>query len=594
MIKVRLYYCFYCCLLSSVLFAQTNTTKVKLQYQAQDASIAFITDTLHLQTNFVSIIQCKQYVEQLPVYLHRLGFIAASIDSVHYFDTAATAYIFIGKKYTWKVIGASITDEVFRKQLKQVFASYSGKVISTDNFVQFQDKLLQLLENNGYPFAAVGLDSITIINQQIQAQAIIEKGITYPLDTIHQVGNTIIGNRFLHKYLGLKKGSLFSIVQLQQIDQQLAELPYLKQVKPWDLQMLASSYNINLYLQSQKSNRINVLLGFLPANQQLGGKLLFTGEANILLNNSFAKGETISLNWQQLQTASPRLQLMFKQPYFLNSQFGVQFNFELYKRDSAFLNLQAQLAFQYAVNRQQKISVALQQFTTNMLTVDTLAIISNKKLPDVSDMQITNIAVSYVLNNTNYTPNPLRGKDAAISFSIGNKQIGKNNTILSISNSNFNYKNLYDTVNLNSYQLKLQLQYAQYFQLGKQSVFKSALQVGWLQSDSYFRNELFQIGGNKLLRGFDEESILANQYAVVTTEYRYLLGKNAFFAGFADVGFTNNAITRLQNQFIGGGIGLALETKQGIFNISYAAGKRNDLPFSLRQSKIHIGFISVF
>jgi hypothetical protein len=42
------------------------------------------------------------------------------------------------------------------------------------------------------------------------------------------------------------------------------------------------------------------------------------------------------------------------------------------------------------------------------------------------------------------------------------------------------------------------------------------------------------------------------------------------------------------------GMGMAFETKTGIFNISYAVGKRNDVKLDLRQSKIHLGFVSIF
>ena len=111
-----------------------------------------------------------------------------------------------------------------------------------------------------------------------------------------------------------------------------------------------------------------------------------------------------------------------------------------------------------------------------------------------------------------------------------------------------------------------------------------------------FRNELFQIGGYRLLRGFDEESIFASQYGVATVEYRYLIGQNSFLFGFSDVGWArNNSLSRdISNTFIGAGLGMAFETKAGIFNISYASGKRDDAKFNLRQSKIHIGYVNYF
>ncbi|HYE54705.1 MAG TPA: BamA/TamA family outer membrane protein, partial [Chitinophagaceae bacterium] len=128
------------------------------------------------------------------------------------------------------------------------------------------------------------------------------------------------------------------------------------------------------------------------------------------------------------------------------------------------------------------------------------------------------------------------------------------------------------------------------------STFKAGLQAGWFQSPAVFRNELFQIGGYRILRGFDEESIFASQYAVGTAEYRYLVDRNSFFFAFIDAGWANNtqSSVRQKTGFIGAGLGLAFETKAGIFNISYAAGKRSDTKFDLRQSKIHLGYVNFF
>ena len=120
--------------------------------------------------------------------------------------------------------------------------------------------------------------------------------------------------------------------------------------------------------------------------------------------------------------------------------------------------------------------------------------------------------------------------------------------------------------------------------------------AGWFQSPNTFRNELFQIGGYKLLRGFDEESIFSSAFGVGTVEYRYLLGQNSFLSAFMDYGLsTNNSLeVKANNNFLGAGVGMAFETKAGIFNITYAAGKRDDEKFNLRQSKIHLGYVNYF
>ena len=71
---------------------------------------------------------------------------------------------------------------------------------------------------------------------------------------------------------------------------------------------------------------------------------------------------------------------------------------------------------------------------------------------------------------------------------------------------------------------------------------------------------------------------------------------NRFTDRLADGGWArnNSQFANTSNTFIGSGLGLAFETKAGIFNIAFAAGKRNDLPFNLRQSKIHFGYVNFF
>jgi hemolysin activation/secretion protein len=229
-----------------------------------------------------------------------------------------------------------------------------------------------------------------------------------------------------------------------------------------------------------------------------------------------------------------------------------------------------------------------------VLEIDTLRIKVSKRLPDIADVNSLNLGFDYDVFNTDYRFNPRKGSEFGVSVSAGNKTIRKNNTITQIKDPFFNYNNLYDTLKLKTYQLRLRLKAAQYFTLGKQAVLKAGLNTGLYESSNYFRNELFQIGGYRLLRGFDEESIFANKYAVGTLEYRYLVGLNSNFFVFSDIGWSNNRISQKSNSYFGAGAGLSFETKGGIFNISYAAGKRNDLNFDIRQSKIHFGYVSLF
>lgn len=593
MAKVQLYRFVLCVLLCGCL-QKTPAQNYRLMVCCNEASTTFLQENLKLKTSFTNKLQCKNYVDLIPTMLQAKGYLAASIDSIKQDSSFTTITLFLGEKYSWNTLQIDEKDKQLIEQLGLQKEAFEAKPINPQNITQLQVKLLDYYENNGHPFTKIIFDSVQLNGKEVTAKLVVNKGVAYRLDSLHLLGNAKISNNFLYHYLNLKQGEFFSKEKLNIINQRLLELPYLQQSNDWNLSMLSTSYILNLYLQPKRSNQVNILVGFLPANQQLGGKLLLTGEANLNLKNAFATGETVLFNWQQFQSASPRLNLGFQKPYIFNSSFGVDFGFELYKKDSAYLNLTARLGVQYVLSAKQSGKISIETFRTNLLTVDTATVIIAKKLPDIIDVGNTNLALEYEFNSTNYRLNPRSGNEFKIGLAVGNKSIKKNNTITQLKSSGFNYNSLYDSLQLNTYQYKIKATIAHYFSSGRQSVIKTAINAGWYESPNYFRNELFQIGGYKLLRGFDEESILANRYAVGTLEYRYLVGINSYFNGFLDVAATDNKITNITNTFIGAGLGLAFETKQGIFNISFAAGKRNDLPFNFRESKIHLGFVSIF
>lgn len=582
---------------TALLFCSTTigiAQNINLQINSIDKNEIFLKQEFTFKSTFPNEKACFSYLQTITNYLQAKGFLSASLDSFTISKNNFTAYIFFGDKYIWRYLQVNDSYWPLLDQLgikKKLFATepFNPAVVTL-----VQEKLLDFYEVNGYPFAAVQFDSLQFKDQFVTAKLIIEKGILYKMDSLRIFGNVKLKKEFLYKYLSMPPNSMYNNKKLATINQRLLELPYLQQTQPWQLAMLGKSYILDIFANTKKSNQVDAIVGLLPNNQQINGALLFTVDAKIKLQNAFAKGETIALNWQQIQPKSPRLNIAFQQPYIFNSQFGFDFSFDLFKRDSSFLNLQSSIGILYEINTQQKTKLLYQSTRTNLLDVDTLRIKLTKRLPDVIDVVTNSLVVDYEFNNTNYRFNPSKGNDLKLYLSAGSRRIIQNNTISQIKDGSFNYLSLYDSLEKSSYQIRLKLNAAKYFAIGKYAVFKTALQTGLVQSPTIFRNELFQIGGFKTLRGFDEESIFTSRFAIGTFEYRYLFDQNSFFSAFTDVAYSYNPITTVSNNFIGFGLGLAFETKQGIFNINVAAGKRNDLLFELRQTKIHVGFVSLF
>ena len=591
------------CLFSLCICAQE---KYELHYEFIDKDSSFKPESLGLQNSFVNKQTCNEYIVTIPATLRSRGYIAASVDSTVFDSASARTWVYVGTAYKWLRLSTRNADKKMLNSIGWNDKTFTNHTLDFGSLHSWQERMLGYYENNGYPFAKIRLDSLTIDSINVSANLITDKGPQYKIDSIRVYGKARISNYFLQQYLGITNGSGYRKERLQSVSPRILELPYLRESKPWDITMAGTGSVLNLYLEPKKSSQVDVLVGFLPANEQLGGtKLLLTGEANINLKNALGGGETIGVNWQQIQPKSPRLNLLFEQPYIFRSPFGINFSFDLLKKDSSYLNLNAVFGLQYLSSGRQSGRIFIQSFISNLLPggIDTNQIKQNKALPSFIDASTTNLGVDYKYNNTDYRFNPRKGNEFNVTASAGLRKIKKSPTITNLTKDatgdEFNFNSLYDTLKLNSYLLKLQLIGAHYFRIGRQSVIKGLINTGWIQSENIFQNEVFQIGGYKLLRGFDEESIYATTYTVMSAEYRYLIGLNSYFFGFTDGGWAKNKSFGIEassnsHTYLGIVIGMAFETKPGIFNLSYAVGKRDDTGLNFRQSKIHFGLVSLF
>jgi outer membrane protein assembly factor BamA len=572
----------------------TNTYSLIAHYK--DSMIT--AQPVMLKTSFANQQLLYEYVNGLPKMLAVKGFATASVDSLWQMEDTMHINLYYGTKYNWVKLRTTGIDKNALEKSGYLAKNFVDKPLNFADVDALKEKLISIYENEGYPFATVYLDSISIDEDKIEALLTVNKVLLYRIDSIKNFGKLKLNSKFLQRYIGISNGSIYSSDKLKDVDRKMLELPFAETVQGSYLNMLGSGATLNLNVNNKKSSEASAIFGFLPdANST--GKFQLTGDVNFDLKNVFGAGEGLLFKYQSLQPKSPRLNIGFDKPYIFQSPFGLGFLFELFKKDSSFLQVNAQLGLQLNLSNYQSGKVLVQWQNTNLLQggIDTAAIIQSKKLPNIIDVKSTNAGIFYEYRKTNYRFNPLRGNELSVTVLAGIKNIKQNSDILALKTPGFNYASLYDSVKLRSYQLRIKLAAAHYFQLSKSSTFKAALNAGIYSSPTIFRNEVFQIGGYKLLRGFDEESIYATQYAVVSAEYRSLISLNSYLFGFIDVGTTKTKYqnTNANNFFTGAGLGIVYETKAGLLNLSLALGKRNDLPFNIRTaSKIHFGYINYF
>jgi len=583
-----------------LLFTEAKAQQIKLELVYKDK----VNDVQHqapgISQDFSGKEACKVYLKEelLPSWREK-GFLEASIDSLFETPSIVKAWVHLGPQYSW---GSLLLDSSFGSLLatvNQPFNVKQGELLTIEKLIAVQDFYLSVLEENGYPFASIQMDSSYFIDNQFYAVLKTNKGPLYSIDSIHIEGKVKINKSFLVQYLGLGDGSIYRKSKLDLVSKRIAELGFVKEVRSWNLSLTGTGAILNLYLAPAQSSRFNLLAGFMPSNQQLGGKLLLTGEAEMDLKNVFGGGENMYLNWQQIQVRSPRLQLGFTKPYLFNSNAGVDFNFNLLRKDSSFLTLNTRIGLRYEIKPRQIAKLFYQQFTSNLLDVDTITIKQTGKLPLFLDATTSNLGLDFIYQATDNIFNPQRGVEVEFRMLGGVRKIRKNNAITSLKAGGSNstdFSRLYDSLASNTTQFRITAKSSKYIKLGRQSTLKTGLQTGWLMGKQLLNNELYQIGGIKTLRGFDEESIFASGYSIATVEYRYLLSNASFMFAFIDGAYIERKTNfeKSSNFYGGAGLGISLETKTGLFTLAYAAGKRPSAPVNFREAKIHFGFITLF
>ena len=118
--------------------------------------------------------------------------------------------------------------------------------------------------------------------------------------------------------------------------------------------------------------------------------------------------------------------------------------------------------------------------------------------------------------------------------------------------------------------------------------------AGAIQSNQYLENELLRFGGINSIRGFEENSLYANLYGLINTEYRYRLSNTIYAHSIIDVAYFENDIIDTKEKLFGFGVGFGLLTNSGLFRFVYANGKSEDQGFKLSNSKVHLSLTTSF
>ncbi len=563
----------------STSFAQNK--KIKVIFNDTILSSKQQKELLSTSTNS-SFINLNAAIKNITTQLYQNAYLTAHIDSIITDSTTFMLHYHLGKQIKWANLTTQTIDEGILSKIGFRDKIYNNRPFNQNQLKRFFDKVISFYENHGYPFASIQLDSVQITDYNLSANLSINKNQLYKIDSVAIKGNATVSDDYIKNYIRINDEDMYNEELIKKINTRIKEIPFVEEQNPSKVIFNEESAYVLLVLKKKQANRFNGILGIVPDET---GKVRLNGDVKLNLMNSFKRGEEISFNWRAMQNNSQDLKLSTAYPFLFNSPFGAEYQLNLYKRDSTYIDVFNKIGVRYILKGNNYFNVFYHNKSSSLLSqkgFETLTV-----LPDFADVSTQLYGIGIVYDQLDYIHNPRRGFSINANGSLGNKKITKNPQL---------NEQLYEDVNLKTNLYTVQANLALYIPIKKRSVIKLGTQNGYTYNENLFDNEMLRIGGLHTLRGVDEESIFASFYSIQTVEYRFILEQNSFLYLFTDGAFwekrTANAYTLDRPYSFG--VGMNFETNAGIFSISYAVGKQFDNPIQFRSAKIHFGFINFF
>ena len=501
------------------------------------------------------------------------GYYLASFKPLYISSTEIEVLVEIGSHFPDVAI-------VIQDSIKSQLRSFGIENISKNSlktspsfFKLFIEKTLKAYANNGYPFAQVFFTEQEIIEQQIEIQMNISSGKIYRFSDIIVKGDSSISKSTVQNLIGIKINDIYSEEKLSSIDRILQQTNFINVLKKSELLFTENGVELYVYLENQKMSSMNGAVGLQPnpQTQQVG----LTGDIQVKLLNVLKKAELIDVNWRSIEPQTQALQAKMNYPFLFKSPFGIDLKFNLYKRDSTFLDLKSFIGIQYSFKNNLQLKGFYQINSSEILSKTPN---SSSLFSYLAPIKLNSYGLSLQYKRINYLPNPSKGFSLYIETSIGNRTIKKENSALEKS---YVYKSIF--------------QYLSYIPITNRNIIKVGVNFESYTSSTIFQNERYRFGGLNSLRGFNEEELFASTKLISSLEYRFLLDKNSNVFVFYDQGiYEDNTLTyKIDNPF-GVGAGISFGSRIGIFSISYALGKQENNPLEFRNGKIHFGYITYF
>lgn len=497
------------------------------------------------------------------------GYLLCDIQLSQSSEVCDSFLVTLGEQYTG--LNLQLNDST-EKILQRIFPSQRSirketQGMSPAKYVQFMNRVLNDHLDHGFPFCRVYLEHIETRTHVIDAELVVESGPYYTWTEIHLKNDLPVSTNTLQSIIGIRLNDEYNEALLNGIEQRVLQTGIFALKKKCEVLFTSNGAELFVYLERVKASSAQGIIGFQP--NPVTNALTFTGDMQLKLINSVKHNESFQFAWKSIQPRTQALQSSLIVPYLFKSPFGVIGDFQLYKRDSSFLDVKSSLGVQFQFQNGWQLRANYYFVNSSVISESN----ANPMFSKLASLKTNSYGLVLFQRKLDYIPNPRKGFSVFLEGQLGERKMEQNSASIWRAQASVSY-----------------------FQpLAGRMTFLTQLELDTYHAPSIYQNELYRFGGTNSLRGFNEESIFATTKAILTFEYRFLLDQNSAVFAFFNQGFyENTTVNYVKDQPYGFGFGISAGTNLGIFRLAYALGKEFNNPVQLNSGKIHIGYISYF
>ncbi|REG85232.1 BamA/TamA family outer membrane protein [Winogradskyella sediminis] len=538
---------------------------IHLKISGENNLSTTLIDSIGYKDTFNNYKGIQTEIKVLSKTLSKLGYIDNTIRKViRKNDSLFEAHFFIGKRVPRIRI---YYDATFNTELLNDISYNSTHRFFDLDIAEVEPYLKNLntrMASEGDPFSSLQLINVSKLNSDlIEADLEIISNKKRQLDKIIIKGYEKFPKSYIKHYMKLKTEKSFNLNAIRDKIDLLSELRFASKIKEPEVLFTQDSTTLYIYVEKTKTNNFDGFLGF--GSNENTNKLEFDGYIDLRLINNLNYGETLNLFYKSDEIDQQTFNVDADLPYLFNSPIGLQVGLNIFRKDSTFLTAKQYAKLNYLVNAKHKVGIGINTTTsTNLLENDT----------DI----LNDYKSNYYTVHYNYTKpqfyDPLFPVNFWFDFSSG---FGNRTDDIASQKQSIFTIDTYKVFNLNL----------------RNSIY-ARLNGATLVSDNYLDNEMFRFGGINSIRGFEENSLVANLYGVLSTEYRYRLGSALYIHSVLDAAYFENKLTESKEKLFGFGFGLGLLTNAGLFRLNYSSGKTENRQFKLSDSKVHLSLTATF